>query len=436
MIGQTGKGTRVLTAAVIVAFALTAAACSSSSTKGQPSGRTTVTFSYLWTGPQAAAIQKIIGEFNSSQSAITVKGISNPDFQKQLASMSASKGSFDISDNFGNAVCSWATKGIIQPLDGYLKAAKVDTSAFVPATFNQMKCNNQVYSLPVALDDFELMYNKAEFAAAGITAPPTTAQQFADDIAKLTKVDGSGNITQLGLGNPETGTTLTTLGFAFGGMWDGPDGKTPTPQDPGNIAALKFYQDNITNKYGAAKVQKFTAGWGQYQSPQDPFFSGKVAMVIDGEWQPPYIKTNAPNLQWGVAKIPTLGTDPNLEGTTQATASTLFIPRNARQPKAAFEFMKFLTGEQGMAEFTLALGVLPARTSLVDDPRYTATTPQFATWLQALKSPNLRVLGSQVYSSQYVTDLASAFKSILDGSTSPEKAMADVASNAKQYARS
>ena len=299
MVGQTGNHPRAratVVTAVVAALGMTVAACGSSSksptaststptgtiatassasqsavTSGsasgsasapaKPAGHTTVTFSYLWTGAEAAALQKIIGEFNASQSAITVKGVSSPDFQKQLASMSASTGSFDISDNFGNGVGSWAAKGILEPLDSYIKADNLDTSDFVPAALNQMKYNGQIYSLPIAVHDFELLYNKAEFAAAGISAPPATTEDLAADIAKLTKVDSSGNITQLGLGNPDTGTTLTTLGYAFGGTWDGADGKTPSPQDPGNIAALTFYQQNIVDKYGAAKVQKFTAGW-------------------------------------------------------------------------------------------------------------------------------------------------------------------------------
>jgi multiple sugar transport system substrate-binding protein len=398
--------------------------------------RTQVTFSYLWTGPQAAAIQKIVAQFNASQNKITVVGISSPDFQKQLASMSASHGSFDISDNFGTSVCSWATKGILQPLSGYLKADNISTSDFVPATFNQMKCNGQVYELPVSLDDFELMYNKTEFAAAGIKAPPTTMEQFAVDIAKLTKVDKNGNITQLGLGNPDTGTTITTLGYAFGGTWDGPHNNTPSPQNPGAVAGLNFYYDNITKKYGAANVQKFTAGWGQYQSAQDPFFSGKVAMVIDGEWQPPYIKANAPNLKWGVTEVPYPAADPGLKGTTQVTASTLFIPTNAPQKQAAFEFLKFITGEQGDAEFSLGLGVLPARESLITNPRYTATDPQFKVWLQALKSPNLHALGSNPYEAQYQSDYTTAFNAVLDGTMTPAQAIAQLVSQAKQYAAS
>jgi multiple sugar transport system substrate-binding protein len=431
MVGTARTCVRAAAAAALAAAVGLTAACSSS---GDGSGgRTQVTFSYLWTGGEAKALEKIISDFNASQSKITVVGVSSPDFQKQLASMSSTNGSFDLSDNFGNGVGAWASKGILEPLDDYIKNDNVDTSDFVPAAMQQMTYNGHIYSLPIAVHDFELLYNKSEFAAAGISAPPKTMEELASDIAKLTKVDSNGDITQLGLGNPDTGTTITTLGYAFGGAWDGPNGKTPSPQNPGNIAALKFYEENIVDKYGADKVQKFTAGWGQYMSAQDPFYTGKVAMVIDGEWQPVNIPKTAPSLNWGVANIPVPAADPNLTGTTQLTASTLFIPANAKHKKEAFEFMKYLTGDKGMAQFTKALGNLPARTSLVDSSTY-ASIPQFSVWLQNLKSPNVHALASRPYSQQYATDLADAFKSVLDGSASPQTAMASVAGKAKDYA--
>jgi multiple sugar transport system substrate-binding protein len=408
------------------------ASSSAGSSASGATSHTTITFDYLWTGAEANALQQIIQQFNASQQQITVVGISNPDTQKQLASMSSSTGSFDISDNFGNNVGSWAAKGVLTPLNGYLNAAGLSTSDFVPAAIDQVTYQGQIYSLPIAVHDFELLYNKKEFAAAGIAGPPVTTSQLAADIARLTKVNSSGQITQLGLGNPDTETTMTTLGYAFGGTWDGADGRTPSPQDPGDLAALNFYTQNVTDKYGAAKVARFTAGWGQYGSPQDPFYTGKVAMVIDGEWQPVMAKESAPDFDWGVADIPYPAGDPQLAGTTQLTASTLFIPANAPHKQAAFTFMKYLTSPSAMLKFTLALGNLPARESLLDNPAYDSI-PDFSVWLQALKSPNVHSLASQPYSAQYSTDLTTAFTSMMLGSLTPAQAMAQVAGEAKDY---
>lgn len=418
-------------AAAVGLSALVAAATACGGATNASGGRTTVTFDYLWTGKEAQALQKIIADFNAQQKKIVVKGVSAPDTQKQLAAMSSGAGPFDISDNFGSNVSAWASKGVLEPLDGYLKSSGMSTDDFIPAALDEMKYNGTTYSLPIAVHDFLLIYNKKEFADAGIGRPPTTTDELAADIAKLTKTDGKGDITQLGLGDPNSFVTLITMGYAFGGSWDGP--KDPQPDTPGNLAALNFYQQNVTKKYGAAKVNKFTAGWGPYLSPQDPFYTGKVSMIVDGEWQATEIPANAPKLDWGVTAIPVPADQADqLAGTTQLTASTLFIPRNARHKQAAFEFLKYLTGKEAMAKFCLALGNLPGRRSLLDDPRY-QQIQQFSTWADALKSPNVHSLASRTYSAAYTADLTTAFDAVTRGAQTPEQALAAVAQKAKQY---
>jgi multiple sugar transport system substrate-binding protein len=424
---------RLMTAALGLALLAPIAACGSSSDETDAKGSPiTITFSYLWGGPEAAALEKIIAEFNASQKAIVVKGVSSPDFQKQLASMSAGKGSFDISDNFGNGVGAWASKGILEPLDDYMARDGFDAADFVPAALQQMKYEGKTYSLPIAVHSFQLLYNKTLFKEAGIAVPPKTTEEWADAIAKLTKKDGSGNLTQLGLGNPDAGTTLTTLGYQFGGDWFDGAGK-PTPENPGNLAGLSFYTDNVTTKYGADKVQKFTSGFGEYASPQNPFYTGKVAMVIDGEWQPRFIQQNAPKLDWGVAPLPYPAAQPNLAGTTQLTASTLFIPRNSQHKQQAWTFLKYMTGKKAMLDFTYALGNLPARKSLLDDPKF-GDIPQFQAWLDALKTPNVKVLASMPWGQQYTTDMGAAFDQVIRGTGDPAKALADLTAKTSSYA--
>ncbi|WP_214326335.1 ABC transporter substrate-binding protein [Nonomuraea sediminis] len=424
---------RALGAVAGLTLVAVTAACGSSSSDEGKGGPIQITFSYLWGGPEAQALEKIIAEFNAGQKKIVVKGVSSPDFQKQLASMSGSKGAFDISDNFGNGVGSWAAKGILEPLDDYLAKDGVDTSDFVPAALQQMKYEGKTYSLPIAVHSYQLLYNKKLFADAGIDQPPKTTEEWAAAIAKLTKTDGAGNLTQLGLGNPDSGSTFSTLAYQFGGDWFDGSGKA-TPTNPGNLAALKFYTDNVTAKYGADKVLKFTSGFGEYASPQNPFYIGKVAMVIDGEWQPRFIAQNAPKLEWGVAALPYPSSQPQLEGTTQLTASTLFIPRNSAHKQEAWEFMKFMMDKKAMLDFTYALGNLPSRLSLLDDPKF-ADIPQFKNWLDALKSKNVKVQASTPWAQQYSTDLNAAFDQVLRGTAAPDKALADVAGKAGSYAR-
>jgi multiple sugar transport system substrate-binding protein len=415
----------------LAAGALVAAlgACGDSA---ESQGKTEVVFSYLWAGEEAAALEKVIADFNASQDKITVKGVSSPDFQKQLTSMSGAQGSFDISDNFGSGVGAWASKGILTPLDDFIKADGYDTKDFPPSAMSQMVYQGKTYSMPIALHTQMLLYNKKLYAEAGLAGPPKTTEEWAEQIAKLTKRGADGTITQLGYANAEINTSFTTLGFMFGGSWDDQSGAA-TPANAGNVAGLSFYTDNIPGKYGVEQVRKFTSGFGEYASAQNAFYVGKTATIIDGEWQSVSIKKFAPNLEWGVAPLPYPAAQPNLAGTTQVTTSTLFIPRNAKHPKEAWEFMKYLLAKDAMTRFSLALGNLPARTSLLDDPQY-KSLPQFDAWLGALKSANAKSLASSPWAAQYSSDLAQAFDDIAQQRKTPNDGLAGVAQKAKSYA--
>lgn len=419
---------RVIAAAIAGAVVVPLAACSSSSSSAGAGGRTTITFSYLWGGPEGKALEKIISSYNASQKEVKVVGVSSPDSQKQLTAMSSSKGSFDISDNFGNAVGAWASKGILAPLDSYLSSDHITISDFAPSAMSEMKYNGKTYALPIAVHTFQLLYNKTLLDSAGLK-PPTTMDELAADAAKLTTFDKSGKITQLGLGSPDDPSTLTTLGYAFGGSWDG--GGKPTPDDPGNVKALTWYQDNIVKKVGAKKLAAFKGGEGQYLSAQDPFYSGKIAMVIDGEWRSASAPVVAPKLQWGVVPIPTAV--PGLENATQVSVSTLFIPANSQHKDAAAKFLAYMMGKQAMARFTVALGNLPSRLSLIGDSAY-SKLPNFTVWANALKSPNAKSLSSAPYSAQYSTDLSTAFDQVVRDAATPSDALKQVQSRVATYA--
>ena len=404
------------------------AAASAQASASAPAVKVTINFPYLWGGPEGQALEKVITAFNTSQDHITVKGVSSPDFQKQLASMSGSNG-FDISDNFGSTVGSWASKGILEPLDDYMKADNFDTADFVPTALQSNQYQGKTYALPIAVHTLLLMYNKKMFSDAGIAAPPTTMSDLQADIAKLTKADSSGKITQLGMRSPD----YITLAYAFGGKWYDDQGN-PTPDDPGNLAALHFWVDNVVKKYGADPIKKFESGYGEYASAQNPFYTGKVAMTLDGEWQPVFIKQYAPNLDWGVVAIPYPANQATLAGATQLTSSMFFIPKNAPHKQEAWTFLKYLTGKDAMTQFSHALGNLPARTSLLGDPTYN-DIPQFNTWLDSLKSPNLRIFASLPSTAAYQKDLGDEFQLIANLQDTPEAGMAKVKAKAAGYSQ-
>jgi len=114
--------------------------------------------------------------------------------------------------------------------------------------------------------------------------------------------------------------------------------------------------------------------------------------------------------------------------------STLFIPTNSQHKAEAAEFLKYLVSPPVMAKFSHALGNLPARTSLLGDPIY-ADLPNYAAWLDALKSPNAKSFSSAPYVTEYVTDLGSAFDAVVQGTQTAEDALKGVADRSATYAQ-
>lgn len=385
--------------------------------------KTEITFSYLWGGAEGAALEQIITDFNASQDKIVVKGVSSPDMTKQLASMSSAKGAFDISDNFASNIASWSNQGILLPLDEF----GLDTSDFPESIMKQLVVDGTLYSVPIATHNFQLVYNKKLLDEAGVT-PPTSMAELADAIKKLTKVDAEGNVTQLGLGLTDISAGLKTLGYAHGGDWNR-DGK-PTPTDPGFVEGVKFYFDNVVAPVTPAAYNKFVAGFGPYMSEQDSFKQGKIAMVFEGEWRSKF-NTEA-GMDWGVVQVP--GKTPELNGSTWADVSTIFIPTNTKNKEAAGEFLKYLISPPAMEKFSHVLANLPGRLSLVDSATYD-DLPNFKVWLDALKNPNTHGLPPALYMAEYNADLASAFDSVLQGAQTPEAALQAVADRTGSYSQ-
>lgn len=383
-------------------------------------------FPYLWTGPEGDAMQAIVDAFNSSQDAIEVKGVSNPDVQRQIAQM-ASKNGFDISDSWDTYVGGWAGAGAILPLDDLISGAKYDTSDFVPEILNMMKFEDVVYAMPVAVHTIMMMFNKDLLSEAGVE-PPKTTEELKAAIDTLTKVDDSGKITQLGVNTPD----FVSFAYSFGGQWID-ENLEPTANAEGNVEALTFWVDNVLKKYGVDEIKRFQSGFGEYASPQNPFYTGKVAMVLDGEWQAMFIQQYAKDLNWGATYVPVPEAKPDLEQTAALSASMFFIPANTGDADAAWTFMEYLVSPEPMRDFTLALANLPARASLLDDEAY-ADIPGMNYWLDSLKSPNLKFMPQTAWRQEYATEITSTIEKITNLKQEPQEALDELQDKALKLA--
>ena len=213
--------------------------------------------------------------------------------------------------------------------------------------------------------------------------PPTTTQQLQSDAFKLTKQEGNGRITQLGFLPDFPGQsnghvcTLEDMGWDFGGQWYNEKTHTITAGAPQNIAALN-YEVSFYKKYGASNMANFESSAGAYLTANDPFESGKLAMVYDGPWAPRYIEANRPSLasEIGVAPFPAPAGHELAPGHDVHRHQSSGRPPGRVRPIGRVRFIKWeTTSPQVTATFAQLVANLPQLKKVPSFPL--ATTPAF-----------------------------------------------------------
>ncbi len=260
------------------------------------------------------------------------------------------------------------SQNVLEPLNSYIKS-EFDLDDFEENLLNSFKYENQIYGLPKDYSTLALFYNKQAFNKKGLTNPPATWQELRTYSHKLTEDSNkNGRIDKYGFGEiPELARQAYKI-KAFGGEIVNQNGYA-------NFAsreALKGLQLAV-NQYQKERTsaQKTDVGTN---SGSEMFATGKVAMVIEGNWTIPYLKETFPNLEFGIAEVPTINGN---KGTMVFTVAYV-MNKKAKHKAEAWELISYLTGKQGMEKWTQSGFALPTRKSVAqklvyeqDNLRYT-----------------------------------------------------------------
>ncbi len=379
-----------------------------------------VDFWYLWGGAEGARIEAMVSAFNAAQSQYNVVGLSVPDVQKIKVAIAAGEGP-DTADDFSDNVASYASTGILQPLDSFISKDKYNVSDFIPAALDTVKYSGKTYALPVSINLFMLFYNKDLLKAAGIDSPPKTGEELLQDAIKTTKVASDGTIQVLGFPDFPTVYYVQPMSVAFGGNFAAGDG-TLTPDNPGTRRALQLIVD-YRKKFGADKVAAFDSS-AAYLTKADPFVGGKQAFRIDGPWFGATLKNDlkVTDLNYGVAPLPYPAGESSLQGRNLVRSSVFYIPSNAKNKEGAWAFLSWLLSEKQMSKLSSEMGWVPARLSSLDSPLF-ANVPDFKAFAATAKSPNLQTFPAIPTQAEYGKIISDAADSAMLMSTSVESAL-------------
>jgi ABC-type sugar transport system permease subunit/ABC-type glycerol-3-phosphate transport system substrate-binding protein len=387
-----------------------------------PSSPVVVTYWEKWTGAEQDAMQAVIDDFNASQSRIRVEMIPTTSLDHKTMIATAGGVPPDIAGLWDNNLASFAEKGILQPLDERMAAAHISEKDYIPSIWDVMRVDGKTYALISTPFSTALHWNKKLFREAGLDPerPPKTLKELQDYSKKLTRIDPkTGAFIQFGFMPAEPGWWHYGWGYLFGGkLWDGD--RRITADDPKNIAAFEWAL-SFSKDYDQNALQAFRSGFGNWASAQNAFLSGHLAMEMQGVWMANYVHLYAPNMEWGAAPFPV-----QKEGDSPVSymgADMLCIPRGAKHPNEAFEFMAYVNRQGPMEKLCSSQRKNSPLRSVSEHFYQTHQNPYIKMFQQLLWSKGAVSVPKMSIFSEYGDELNAAFSRIWLMQQTPAEAM-------------
>ena len=304
------------------------------------------------------AMDALIAQFQEQNPGITVKMTHFPyaDYRTKVAAAIPAGEGPDVVQLFYGWLNDYVEAGLIQPLPADTFAPAQIEAEFFPMV-RAMRQGDAYMALPTAVRSLALFYNERLFEEAGITEPPKTLDELVEVAKKLTKRDGAGNITQVGL---TTGMTAQdhhwfreVLVRQFGGEPYLDDYRTVNYATDAGVQAVNFYA-GLASEHGVTKS-------GFMDEPQAAFRAGRAGMHIDGSFRIGALQGTR-GLKWGVTELP-VGPTGVQSNYASYWVNAITAKAQGEKLEAAKKFMAFITSDAAMQTWLEVTGELPAKPS-------------------------------------------------------------------------
>ncbi len=314
------------------------------------------------TGPDGPTMASIVAQFNASHSSIKVKMTIANNMSTKLDTAAASDTLPDVAIINEDQIATAAFRGIVRPMDSLLAQVNISSSDFPEAAWSQATLAGHQYGVPLSFVALTMYYNADLFSKAGISAPPTNANDFAQDAAALTS--GSNHGFQITSGFP-VAQIFQMLLHQFGGTEFSSDHTQATWNSPAGVQALQWIKD-AQSKYSQPKLE--------VDADVNSFKTGTVGMIWNGIWQTSNLTGDGVSFKGLAAAPPQIGQNPGIwAGATYLTTPHHKVAQNACTVSAEGTFIKYLIDNS----LTWAkAGNVPAYNKVRNSSDLQALTPQ------------------------------------------------------------
>jgi multiple sugar transport system substrate-binding protein len=312
----------------------------------------------FWTfGPEGEAVGQLLPEFERTHPGVHVEVQQVPLTATHEKLLTAFAGDVlpDLCQLGNTWVPEFAALGALEPLQRYVDGSKiVGADDYFPGIWDTNVIGGTLYGVPWYVDTRLAFYRKDLLAAAGITAPPRTWDEWAHALAALKAqrpADDYAIFLPLNEFEP-----LLNLAIQQSDPLLRENDTRGNFESAGFRRAFAFY------------VETFRRGWAprmsntQISNVWDEFGRGFFAFYVTGPWNigefsrrlPPALAGN-----WGTLPLP--GVD--APGGGAAGGSSFAIFASSKNKRLAWELAEFLSAEPQQRRLHDLTGDLPARRS-------------------------------------------------------------------------
>ena len=376
---------RLIAATALGAAAFTAiAACSSSSSSspgasgssssGGNNAPVTLTFfgADYGTGPSnttTAFWQAAATAFHAQHSNITVnvQTVNWNDFPAKSQALVQNHQYPDIME--GNPPQQYAQSQLVYPLSQIVSSTT--QSNLIQRFLKDENYQNTPYGIPWTTSTRAMYYNKKIFAAAGISAAPTT---WAQEEADAAKIKAKGYIGYgMPLGSEEAQAELLLWFLGNGGNYTDSSGNYAI-NSAQNIATLNFMKS-----YAATGSTQPNPGGTDRKTVWAQFAAGKIGMVLGSPAVIPIIQQAGvlKDADYAVADVP--GKNGPLTQTLGVHDDIVVFKTDPSHLTADREFLDFVYQDTWQLKFDNEYDLLPATTSAASTMQQ---NPKFSAFLQ------------------------------------------------------
>jgi len=313
-------------------------------------------------------VQRMLDEFHARHPNIHVFYSSEPEGTRSkeedmLAEMQAGNAP-DVFQGCCSWFPIWAQKGYTLDMRPFIEADldRATIAEWDPAQYRGLATADGLqYGLPKYHGALALYYNKDLFDRYKVSYPDASwdHDDYLEAMKRLTRDrDRDGKVDLWGSQTYITWDRIQVHVNGWGGhLIDPKNSQKVLLGEPEALAAQEWLRERMWGDRVMATTLDVQDLW-----PDDAFIAGKIAMLEDGSWRLRHILTNAP-FRVGVAPFPS----GPARKVTLATTDGFGIYAGTKHPEAAWELVKFLTGEEFGRGLAQAGFLQPARASLVEE---------------------------------------------------------------------